>query len=426
MEINEWNNDNLKKNYKLLKKELGFNTANSKTYFGNNLSPITSNNNIIYDNSIGGGLLNFWGGVLQKFDKETLNLSLKIDDLDDYYFKISQNIPVSQVIHKNSKKNIYSNQENIECNKYVEEIGESIIGDSRDIIKKDTLIATTQNKNLKNCHCFIGCKKHNIFKTTNLDLNKNVTFINEQVIKIDFDKKKIITDRSSQSFNKIYLNAGPYYDQEILLESLENTQKTIKIKDSTSFTFPIFFKGKMTRDKKVDFNLTNYVFSINDKNTTLGHAQIYPPIDHINKSIFHHFFWNKFSFIKDLSINRLFWVRCYLNDEYAQIKVFNNNEKVNYIKNNKIKIAKNKFFEIFKKNFQNENFLPLNYFINSKTSSHYTADTNHIKNEILLQNENHYKNNIFFNDSLFWDNLPSESPTFSIMANALRNTDLYL
>ena len=45
---------------------------------------------------------------------------------------------------------------------------------------------------------------------------------------------------------------------------------------------------------------------------------------------------------------------------------------------------------------------------------------------ILKQDENHYKKNIFFNDSLLWDNLPSQSPTFTIMANALRNTDLYL
>ena len=41
-------------------------------------------------------------------------------------------------------------------------------------------------------------------------------------------------------------------------------------------------------------------------------------------------------------------------------------------------------------------------------------------------NENHYNKKIFFNDTLLWDNLFSQSPTFTIMANALRNIDLYL
>ena len=71
-------------------------------------------------------------------------------------------------------------------------------------------------------------------------------------------------------------------------------------------------------------------------------------------------------------------------------------------------------------------FLPINFFINSKTSSHYTGHSFHVRKNILRQSENHYNKNIFFNDTLLWDNLPSQSPTFTIMANALRNVDLYL
>ena len=92
----------------------------------------------------------------------------------------------------------------------------------------------------------------------------------------------------------------------------------------------------------------------------------------------------------------------------------------------KIKLAQKKFFNIFKKNLNNKNFYPIDFFINSKTSSHYSGDSYYIKNEILKQGDCHYKKNIFFNDSMLWKILPSESPTFTIMANALRNTDLYL
>ena len=168
------------------------------------------------------------------------------------------------------------------------------------------------------------------------------------------------------------------------------------------------------------------MFSINDNNITLGHAQVYPPIEHINKSILPDYLWSKFNFIKDISVNRLLWVRCYLNDEYSQIKEFQKNEQINTLKNDKIKSIQKKVFEIIKRNIQSKNFIPTKFFINSKTSSHYSGDITHIKKNILKQNENHYKKKIFFNDSLCWESLPSESPTFTIMANALRNTDLYL
>ena len=119
-------------------------------------------------------------------------------------------------------------------------------------------------------------------------------------------------------------------------------------------------------------------------------------------------------------------MRCYLNDEYSQIKEFHNNDQINHSKNDKIKKIQTKIFYLIKKNINNTNFLPIKFFIESKTSSHYSGDVNHVKKNILKQNENHYKKKIFFNDSLFWENLPSDSPTFTIMANALRNTDLYL
>ena len=426
IEVNEWSSENLKRNYKYLKDKLGFiNTANSKTYFGKILNTINYKNLKIYDNQISGGLLNFWGGVLQKFDKKTLDSCLQINDLDEYYLKISKNIPISQIVHEKSDKNIYANQQNIGCQTYVEEIGKSINEHSSEIIKKDTIIAISRNNNHENCNCFIGCLKHRFFNTNNINLDNNVTFINEEVKKIDFDKNLIISNYSTQTFDKIFLNTGPYYDQKILIKSLENTKSSIRVKDSSSFTFPIFFKGEINKNK-VDFNLTNYVFDIKDKDLTLGQAQIYPPIDHINKAIFPDFLWSKLNFLKDISINRLLWVRCYLNDDYSQIKEFQNNGQIRNIKNNKIKKIQKRVFEIIKRNIQSKNFLPINFFINSKTSSHYSGDVDYIKRNILKQNENHYKKRIIFNDSLFWEKLPSASPTFTIMANALRNTDLYL
>lgn len=424
-ELNEWNNKNLKKNYKFLKNKLGISTVNSKTYFGKILNSISFKNNKIYDNQIGGGLLNFWGGVLQKFDKKTLNQCLKIDELDQYYDKISKNIPISQIIHNRSKQSIYCNQQNISCHSYIEEINESMIKNSAEIIKKDTILAVKQNKTEDNCNCFIGCLKHTIFKPNDIILDSNVNLINEKVKKIDFDKNAIISNYGSQIFDKIYLNTGPYNDQKILIESSENKQNSIRLKDSASFTFPIFFKGKLNKDK-IDFALTNYVFSIKDEGETLGHAQVYPPIDHINKSILPYFLWDKLNFLENISINRLLWVRCYLNDKYSHIKEFHNNDQISYSKNDKIKKIQTKIFNLIKKNIKSTNLLPIKFFIESKTSSHYSGDVNHVKKNILKQSENHYKKKIFFNDSLCWEYLPSDSPTFTIMANALRHTDLYL
>ena len=87
---------------------------------------------------------------------------------------------------------------------------------------------------------------------------------------------------------------------------------------------------------KVNFGLTNYIIGIKDKGVNLGHAQIYPPLDHINKAIFPYYFWGKLDFLKNISVNRLLWARCYLNDEYSNIKEFKNNKHVQIIKSNKI------------------------------------------------------------------------------------------
>ncbi len=426
LEVNEWTKKNLKENYKYLKNKVGYiNTANSKTYFGKILNTINYRNFKIYDNQISGGLLNFWGGVLQKFDKKTLNSCLKINDLDEYYLKVSRNIPISQIVHEKSDKNIYANQQSIGCQTYVAEINNCIDEHSSEIIKKDTIVAISQNNKHENCNCFIGCLKHKLFNTNNINFDNNITFINEEVKKIDFDKNLIISNYSKQTFDKIFLNTGPYYDQKILIKSLENTEKSIRVKDSFSFTFPIFFKGQINKNK-VDFSLTNYVFDIKDKDFTLGQAQIYPPIDHLNKSIFPNLLWDKLNFLKNISINRLLWVRCYLDDEYSQIKDFQNNGQIRNIKISKINKTQNRVFEIIKRNINSKNFLPIKFFINSKTSSHYSGDADYIKKNILKQNENHYKKKIIFNDSLLWEKLPSASPTFTIMANALRNTDFYL
>ena len=85
IEVDEWNEKNLKKNYKILKNKLGLSTANSKTFFGNNLGSINFKKLKIHDNKIGGGLLNYWGGVLQTFDRNTIKSMFQNDDFDNYY-----------------------------------------------------------------------------------------------------------------------------------------------------------------------------------------------------------------------------------------------------------------------------------------------------------------------------------------------------
>ena len=61
---------------------------------------------------------------------------------------------------------------------------------------------------------------------------------------------------------------------------------------------------------------------------------------------------NKFNFIKNLSVNRIIWARCYLNDEYSQIKEFHNDEKIFNSKTSQAKHAQQKLFEIFKNNLK--------------------------------------------------------------------------
>ena len=183
---------------------------------------------------------------MQTFDQKTLESCLHTNDLSEYYLKVSKQIPITQIINQKSKKNIYANQQDIRCQSYVEQIDESINNNSSEIIKKDTILAISQNKINENCNCFIGCLKHKFFNTKNLNLDNDITFINEEVKKINFDKNLIISNHSKQVFDKIFLNAGPYNDQRILIESLENPQKFNTCKDSFIYISNLF-KGQLKK-----------------------------------------------------------------------------------------------------------------------------------------------------------------------------------
>ena len=170
----------------------------------------------------------------------TLRSCLQINDLNEYYLKVSKNIPITQIICQNSDKSLYANQQNIKCQSYIDLIDESINKHSSEIVKKDTILAFSENKNHDNCHCVIGCLKHKFFNTNNLSLDNNVNFINEEVKKINFEKNIIISNKSTQVFDKIFLNAGPYYDQKILIESSENLENSIRVKEVVHLYFQFF------------------------------------------------------------------------------------------------------------------------------------------------------------------------------------------
>ena len=90
---------------------------------------------------------------MQTFDQNTLRSCLQINDLNEYYLKVSKNIPITQIICQNQIK-AYMQSANIKCQSYIDSIDESINKHSSEIIKKDTILAFSENKNHDNCTCY--------------------------------------------------------------------------------------------------------------------------------------------------------------------------------------------------------------------------------------------------------------------------------
>ena len=412
----DWNENNLKKNYLSLFKKLGIKSLNSKSLFGT--FPYKKEN--IWNNNFAFGLSKFWGGVIQIPSKTIIKKNLG-ENFDTNVFKnvlgkIPTTLPTND-FQTNEYKEFHS-EKTINCHEIILNVLNrfSEIKDNKSVKFGINSVAINNNQGRKdndciNCtNCIIGCPKDSFFNSERFF--KNIKISNEKIEKINIEKNLVVTKESSKLFDKIIFNLGPYENQKYLLENFDNLDE-IHIKDSFSYTIPIYFKGKASNQNNY-YGLTNLTanFLDNDQEDFFS-VQFFPPTDHIIHSFnlgFDNFLTDT---INNKFLKKFIFARVYLSDRYAK--------KYTYYKNKKTKIfvkdtkhIKKKIFDILQK-ILIKDFKILNFTINSGTSSHYTGYNVNLKEELSKLD---YKDNFIIPDSTFWKINPSISPSLSIMANS--------
>lgn len=418
----------IKNLYSILKSLKNYGILNRKSYLGAYLDEIKINKkSLIYNNNIEYGLTNFWGGILQDFDDEYLSNNKvlnKSNNLTDKYRELSLTIPITnpglnnkfinsisnniaiKVSNLNSKFNDYLNQKN-EINHFISPVS----------------LETSDNKNFKECLCIIGaCPIHSIFSTEKYFKSQKIKVINQEIERINFKTNEIIFLDEKKKYDKIYINLGPYNSQKLIIKSMGlEENENILIKDGTSYVFPIYFTGKINfENTKNFFNLTNNIINFKNQNDKTLTLQIYPSTDHIIRSILPKFLFNMSSSISNLFLKRILWVKCYLPYGVETEKTFSLTGKDFFEKKDINKIEQNKkfIFEKISQVLKKSDFFPINITMNGKTSSHYSGCNQNIL-KMFDASSSKISNNIILSDSTLWNSVPSQSPTFTIMANAM-------
>ena len=166
--------------------------------------------------------------------------------------------------------------------------------------------------------------------------------------------------------------------------------------------------------------LTNSIAHVFKNDDLFANVQIYPPNKHIYNSLLPPKLWKSLDFLNKISFDRILYARCYLEDKFSVIKTFTpqNDVKIQ-IDKKLISQAKKTVYKEIKKTLSNK-FITIPVFLNSKTSSHYAGNLSEdekVKYKTISKD-------IFVNDSVLWQYLPSSSPTLTIITNAYRNTEV--
>ena len=200
--FNEQKNLSESEIYYNLRKKYGTKNLFNKSNYLNTPYFIADKKTGIYENNINGGLLSYWGGVVQKFENSHLKKNFGTNSFEEYYNDVFKHIPhivVGETKSNNSVKKKSVVQKLIterEVNKNVK-FFDPIIS-----------MQINESSNSQNCTCFVGCNLHQIFCATK-HIKKKETVINDLIDKIDFDRNTIFTSRNKTKYDKIYITTGP-------------------------------------------------------------------------------------------------------------------------------------------------------------------------------------------------------------------------
>lgn len=297
----------------------------------------------------------------------------------------------------------------------------------------------TRDDNPKHCvycgECMIGCFAGATF-TAKTTIDAQVadgairTTVRDRVVTVDPDRGTVRTARSGEAgpFDRIYLCAGCVGTTEILMRSLNIREGPILI-DNAVHTFPIV----CVKDPDLSAGSRRYLALSNlivmglaeQGNARAAQILIYPNMDHLWRPLTPAALWPLCGALAARFRNRLVWGRAYLDGELSQKYALSlradDSLRFDLLEEPYVKSEMRTLLAALKTALHGTGLtLPTFKTIRQSTSSHYGCTLPYGGRLLPMGPEGRVGRTVYVCDSTCFPSLPAVSPTFTIMANAMR------
>jgi len=440
--------------YAVLKNKFKFKFPPPKTHFGEKLEKFCiDDKEKVFKSEHIGGLSNFWGaGSLPFSDIEFNSWPVKRSEMDPYYRKMAELIGISGRKDKLNEyyQDDFSNRPAIQlpsiCQKLDTTINSKV---SREKDKYNIIsgvsrcMVETRDNSENSCvycgECLQGCFNNSIYSTkthvNQMLQNEDISLIKGKVYKVDGANGKVIVKtidglNEFSGFDKIYLAAGCPNSSEIVMRSLGLSECEM-MSDNSVYILPLFYWGSGASSDIQDrhMSLANLIWGIVPRKSTekFAQASVYVNFDYLWRYNMNNKTWKTFKSIIRHSRYRLFWVRIYLHGNSShgfRLNIKNDQLSINYAKHADTSVIKDIMKSLRHSVNANGFYIPpfisgLNPLL-QKANSHYSSTFPYNGKLLKLNKYGEFMPHTYLCDSSVFPDLPANSLTFTIMANACR------
>jgi hypothetical protein len=419
-----------------------------KSLFGLTQKPFNvEGKRLLWNSQFYGGMTNFWGGGMFPFRKsDFLSWPFKYEEMKPYYQSAAKHIGISgNHDFENIFEDSFFNLPEIKTPNFFENFCNPLNTETNSFAffgGVTNLALNTSSRSHGKCNyqgnCMVGCPKKSVWcASKSFDENakyfKKFHFIKAKVYfikdhKIYFKENKEDQGyQSSEKYDNIYIAAGAINSSEIVIRTFGLSKSPI-LQDNSIITLPLIkpFGAKYYSNQKylALSNFSIFAEKINDRDF-VSQISIYPFFNHLLRYYINSKIWGLSDKISSILRWRFLAGRLCLGGKYNtkyEIKLNKNNLEFAILSepvvDDEIVLMMNEL-KVELKNIGI--YMPFRYNMSKATSSHYGSTFPYNGTTLNVKRNGEIKKGIFLVDSSVFVTLPAISPTFTIIANAMRS-----
>lgn len=439
--------------YHSSKKKNGYHFPPIKTHFGKCLPQYKIDGKYrFFKSDLWGGLTNFWGGTMLPFSSDDFAAwPINYTDLKPYYQYIANHIGISGRHDALSKgfDDEYANRPPIHILKGLRRLDDSVNsapaqGEYTIYSGVNRVALETRPDNPHRCiycgECMSGCVFGSVYCAAETLQSLQATLASQtitgRVVSLETNPLQIQVAgddgeiHSHGGFDRIFLCAGAPGTTGILMRSMQ-LQRGPTLIDNAVFQVPIinYGAGQADLDKKHYLSLSNLIFSCQPRTTGRFNAQvqIYPNFDYLWRSAIPEPLWHLAQKPVQVSRDRILWARIYLygcESFRYNANLDSHGELFFTLKEGPVRGDLHQLMNSLRSVINRNGFhmIPIKPVL-SKTSSHLAGTFPYGGDLVKVSRNGEVMPGVHICDSTCFPDSPAVSPTFTIMANALRTVD---